>query len=56
MGAFERVICSIDGAGVTAGAAAVLALRDAIRSSLVHRKDWRCSDVIRTRGGIVDLV
>lgn len=32
IGAFECVICSIDAAGVIAGAALVLALLDAIRS------------------------
>lgn len=53
IGAFERVICSMGAAGVVAEAAAVLVLRDAIRSSCGHRKACRRSDVMRTRGGMV---
>lgn len=54
IGAFECLICSMGAAGVVAEAAAVLALRDAIRSSCGHRKACGRSDVMRTRGGMVD--
>lgn len=53
IGAFECVICSMDAAGVIAGAATVLALLDAIRSSCGHRKAFRRSDMMCTRGGMV---
>jgi hypothetical protein len=56
IGAFECVICSMGAAGVVAAAATVLALRDAIRSSCGHRKACRRSDMMRTRGGILNDV
>lgn len=52
IGAGERAICSMGAAGVTAGAAALLAIL-AIRSSYGHRRVCRFSDETRNRGGIV---